>query len=170
MGMLVVATVLMMAERSWAIRYGLGPSKDEWKLAYDVAVTDADGDKVTVVFTLNDEGRLKPLDSIDVIAFSRQTDNQGGRSYDVKAPIVLKPTEDGKRVGEVQIPKEFVNRAQIRIITRMVDGKRQPSGGVFYDIPLAKYMNRSPVAASPETPSSPAGPSLAAPPRSKVTK
>ena len=127
-GMLVVAAIVLMSGRSWAIYNGLGPSKDEWKLKYDVAVNDADSDKLTVVFTLADEGRLKPFYSIDLVAFSKQTDSQGGRAYDVKAPIELKPTEDGKRTGQVQIRKEFVDRAKIRIITLTVDGQRQPSG------------------------------------------
>ncbi len=168
--MLVVAAIALMSGRSWAIYYWLGPSKDEWKLKYDVAVQDADGDKLTVVFTLADEGRLKPIYSIDLVAFSKQTDNQGGRSYDVKVPIELKPTEDGKRTGQVQIRKEFVDRAKIRIITLTVDGKRQLSGGAYYDIPIAKYLNKSPAAASPATASRPAPPPIAAPSASKVTK
>jgi hypothetical protein len=156
-GMLVVAAIALMSDRSLAIRQGLGPSKDEWGLKYDVAVHDADGDNLTVVFTLADEGRLKPIYSIDLVAFSKQTDSQGGRSYDVMEPIKLKPADDGKRVGQAQIRKEFVDRAKIRIITLTLDGKRQPSGGVFYDIPIAKYLKNAPVAASPDA-------------RSKVTK
>ncbi|HEX4146730.1 MAG TPA: hypothetical protein VHY91_24745 [Pirellulales bacterium] len=76
------------------MRHGLGPSKDEWKLAYDVAVYDADSDKATVLFTLSGEGRLKPIYSIDLVAFRKQTDSPGGRAYDVMAPIELKPTTD----------------------------------------------------------------------------
>jgi hypothetical protein len=148
-GMLVVAALVLMAGRSWAIYYGLGPSKDEWGLKYGVAVSDADGDKMTVVFTLADEGRLKPFYSIHLVAFSKQTDSQGGRSYDVKVPIELKSTEDGKRAGQVQIRKEFLDRAKIRILTQMVDGKRQPSGGAYYDIPIKKYLNKTPATASP---------------------
>lgn len=164
-GLLVVATMVLTSERSWAIRFALGPSKDEWKLKYDVAVYDSDGDKVTVVLTLADEGRLKPIYSIDLVAFSKQTDNQGGHSYDATVPIELKTTQDGKRAGQAQIRKEFVNRAKIRIITLTVDGKRQPSGGAFYDIPIAKYLNKVPAAASPATASP-----LAAPSASKVTR
>ena len=149
--MLVVAAIVLMSGRSWAIYHGLPPSKDEWKLKYDVEVYDADSDTLTVVFTLADEGRLKPIYSIDLVAFSKQTDSQGGRAYDVKAPIELKPTEDGNRVGQVQIRKEFVNRAKIRIITLTLDGKRQPSGGVFYDIPIGKYVIKSTAAASSDT-------------------
>ena len=146
-GMLVVAVMVLMSERGWAIRQGLGPSKNEWGLKYDVAVSDADGDKLTVVFTLADEGRLKPFYSVDLVAFSKP-DSGGSRTYNFNEPIKLKPGDDGKRVGQGQIPKKFLERAQIRIITLTVDGKRQPSGGAFYDIPIAKYLNKAPVAAS----------------------
>ncbi|HTU27479.1 MAG TPA: hypothetical protein VMF30_18865 [Pirellulales bacterium] len=150
-GVLAVAVVLFICDQSWAIRMGLGPAKDGWNLAYDVAVNEADGDQVTVVFTLIDEGKLKPFDSVDLVAFSKQTDSQGGRAYDVMTPIELKPSEDGRRVGKVLVRKEFLDRAKIRIITHMVDGKRQPSGGAFYDIPVAKHLNRANAAAPPTT-------------------
>jgi hypothetical protein len=148
-GMLVVAAIVLLSDCCWAVYYGLGPSKDEWGLKYDVEVREADGDELTVVFTLADEGRLKPIYSIDLVAFSKQTDSQGGRSYDVKAAVVLKPTQDGRRAGQVQIRKEFAGRAKFRILTRMVDGKRQPSGGSYYDIPLTKYLKETPDVASP---------------------
>ena len=76
-GMLVVAAIVLMSGRSWAIYNGLGPSKDEWGLKYDVEVNDADGDTLTVVFTLADEGRLKPFYSIELVAFSKH--GQSGR-------------------------------------------------------------------------------------------
>ncbi len=158
-GILVAAAMVLMSDRCWAIYYGLPPSKDEWKLKYDVAVHDADSDTLTVVFTLVDEGRLKPFYSIELVAFSMRTDSQGGRSYDVKAPIALKPTQDGRRAGQVQFPKRFAAGAKIRILTQMVDGKRQPSGGAYYDIPIAKHLNKAPAA-----------PPIAAPPASKVTR
>ncbi len=158
-GLLVVAAIALMCERSWAIYNKLGPSKDEWGLKYDVTVQDAGSDTLTVVFTLADEGRLKPIHSIELVAFSRQTDSQGGRSYDVKEPVKFKPTEDGRRVGQVQIRKAFADRAKFRILTLTIDGKRQPSGS-YYDIPLAKYLNKSPAEAAP----------LASPPASKIRK
>src|SRR5436305_10592426 len=94
-------------------------------MKYDIEVNDAGRDTVTVVFSVADEGRLKPFDLIELIAFSKQTDNQGGHSYDVEAPIVLKTTKDGRRAGQVQMRKEFLDRAQIRILTRTFDGKPQ---------------------------------------------
>jgi hypothetical protein len=158
-GMLVVAAMVLMSGRSWAIYNVLGPSKDEWGLKYDVQVKDAGGDKATVVFTLADEGRLKPLYSVELIVMSRETDNQGGHSYDVKAPIKLKTTEDGRRTGEVQIRKDLLDRAQIRILTDRFDG--QPQRWLAnYEIPISKLLNKAHESASP----------LASPPASKVTK
>jgi hypothetical protein len=112
------------------------------------------------VFTLADEGRLKPLSLIELIALSKETDNQGGHTYNVKVPIVLKPTQDGRRAGQVQIRKEFADRAQIRILTDRVDGQPRQSGWACYEIPINKFLNKAPSAASP----------LASPPASKVTK
>jgi hypothetical protein len=163
-GVLAVVAIVLMSGLSWAMFYGLGPSKDEWKLKYDVEVEAADNDTLTVVFTLADEGRLKPIYSITLVAFSRQTDSQGGRSYDVKAPIELKTTSDGKRAGQAQIRKEFVDRAMFRILTQTVDGRHQQFAA-YYDIPLKKFLNKVPAVASRQ-----AAPSLAAPSGSKVTR
>jgi hypothetical protein len=158
--MLVVAAILLMSGRSWAIYDVLGPSKDEWGLKYDVQVNDAGGDTVTVEFTLADEGRLKPFSSIELFAFSKETDNQGGHSYDVKEPIELKTTKDGRRAGQVQIRKEFVNRAKIRILTKMVEGRLQQPGFAAYEVPISTFLSKAPAAGSP----------AASPPVSKVTK
>ena len=163
-GVLVVAVVVLMSVSSWAVYYPLGPSKDEWGLKYDVEVNAADGDKLNVLFTLADEGRLKPIYSATVVAFSKP-DSNGGRTYLVKAPIELKTTKEGKRAGQVQIRKEFFDGAMIRILTLRVDGRPQTAGAAYYDIPLKRFINKTPVAASPE-----AVPSIAAPPTSKVTK
>ena len=148
-GLLVVAAIVLTAQQTWAIYYGLPPSKDEWKLKYEVEVLDDNSNTVTVVFTLADEGRLKPIYSIDLVAFSKQTDSQGGRSYDVKERFDLKPTDDGKRAAQVKMRKEFVDRAKIRVLTQTVDGKRQPSGGAYIDLPLKKYSNSAPGASPP---------------------
>lgn len=145
MGLFVVAAMAIMSSPCWAIYYGLGPSKDEWGLKYDVEVTDAGNNMLNVTFTLESEGRLKPFHSIELIAFSKQADSQGRRAYDIKAPFQFTTTKDGKRTAQVQIRKDFANGAEIRILTRMVDGQRQPSGGSYYDIPLKKYLNKTPV-------------------------
>lgn len=143
-GLLVVAVIVLMSGRSWAVYYSLGPSKDEWGLKYEVEVNAADKGELNVHFTLADAGRLKPIYSATVVAFSN-LNSDGGRSYLVNAPIDLKSAKDGKLSGQVQIRKEFADRAAIRILTLMVDGRRRPtSGAAYYDIPLKKFLNKAP--------------------------
>jgi hypothetical protein len=151
MGLLVVAAVALMSGRCWAVFYPLGPSKDEWGLKYDVEVTAVEGDKLNVLFTLADEGRLKPIYSATVVAFSKP-DSNGARRYLVKAPIELKTTKDGKKAGQVQIRKEFSDVAMIRILTLTVNGRPQTAGAAYYEIPLKKFIHKAPVAALPKAP------------------
>jgi hypothetical protein len=153
-----------MTGRCWAVFYPLGPSKDEWGLKYDVEVNAADGDNLNVVFTLADEGRLKPIYSATVVVFSNPR-SDGSRTYLVNTPIDLKSTKDGKLTGQAPIRKEFADRAIIRILTLTVDGRRQTSGAAYYVVPLKKFLKTASVAASPQ-----ASPSIASPPTSKVTK
>src|SRR5690349_13986501 len=155
---LILAIVVLMSARCWAVYYALGPSKDEWGLKYDIEVNAAEGDKLNVLFKLADEGRLKPIYSATVVAFSNPNPD-GGRSYLVNAPIDLKSTSDGQRAGQAQMRKEFADRAMIRILTLMVDGRQQTRGAAYYDIPLKKFLNKAPVAVSAQAP-----PSLPSPP------
>lgn len=163
-GMLVVAAVILTPGRSWAVFFPLGPSKDEWGLKYAVEVDAADGDKLNVRFTLADEGRLKPIYSATVVAFSNPNPD-GGRTYLLKTQINLKSTGDGKLTGQAQIPTEFAGRAAIRILTLTFDGRRQTAGARYYDIPLQKFLNKGTVASSPQ-----ATPSIASPPASQVSR
>ncbi|MCE9604362.1 MAG: hypothetical protein K8U03_05590 [Planctomycetia bacterium] len=149
-GVLAFAAVALTAAPSWAVYYALGPSKDEWGLKYEVEVSAADRDMLNVAFTLADEGRLKPVHSFTVVAFSKPT-REGSRTYDVKAPLELKTTADGKRAAQVRIPKKFIDQAMIRVLTLSVDGRRQTAGAAYYDIPLAKFLNAAPAVATPPT-------------------
>ena len=157
MGLLVVAALTLLPGLCWAVYYKLEPSKNDWGLKYDVEVSEAAGDKTTVTFTLADEGRLKPIYSATVVAFSK-VDANGGRTYDVKAPIEFKTTREGKKVGQVQIPTEYADRAEIRILTLNIDGKRYASAS-YYDLPLHKKADKE-EATSP----------LASPPAAKTTR
>jgi hypothetical protein len=162
-GVLVVAAVVLMSSRSWAHFYELGPSKDEWGLKYDAEVT-ANGDKLNVHFTLADQGRLKPIYSVSVVAFSNPRPD-GGRTYLLNTTIDLKPTKDGKLTGQVQISKEFADRAMIRIMTLTFDGQPQTAGARYYQMPVKRFMKKTPAG-----PSSQATSPIASPPASKATK
>jgi hypothetical protein len=143
--LLVVAAMLLIAGRCWAVFVPLGPSQDDWGMKYDVKMA-ADGDKVNVYFKLADEGRLKPVYTVTLVAFS-DPDYDGSRTYLAQNPLTMKANKDGSLVGQAQISKEHIGRAQIRILTLSVDGKRQNVAASYY-IPLKRYLTKAPAAAS----------------------
>lgn len=160
----VIAAVMLMPSRSWAVFYPMGPSSDDWGMKYDLKVTPVSGEKLNVAFTLADGGRLKPINSITLIVFSKPHAD-GGRSYLVKAPIDLKPTSDGKLAGEVQLPKQYADIAILRVLTLTVDGRKRTGGAAYYDIPLKKFLNEQTETAAATTPAP-----VAKPPVLKVVK
>ena len=146
----VVAVIALVPSNSGAVHFPLGPSKNDWGLKYDVQVSAAGADKVNVVFTLTDEGRLKPIHSVTVVAL--RSVGGGSFAYDVKTTIPLQSTPDGKRSGQVQIPKKYADQALFRILTLTVDGRRQTAGAALYDIPLKKFLNQVATATSTQAP------------------
>jgi len=167
-GALVVTAVVLMSSGIWAHWYDLGPSKDEWGVKYSGEVHAADADKLNVHFTLTGQGRLQPIHSVFVMALSNP-DRGGSRTYVLKTRMPLKQTQDGNLTGQVEVSKEFLDRAVIRIFTYTVDGRSQMAGPMagarYYDIPIRKFLTKAPLATSSESPSS-----VASPPASKVAK
>lgn len=151
-GLFVVIAVVLMSSRGWASWYALGPSKDEWGLKYEGEVDATDSDKLIVRFTIADPGRLRPIHSVFVMAFSNP--NRSGTNL-VKSNIEMKPTKEGKLTGQVEVEKKFADRAVIRIFTLTVDGRSQmagPTAGArYYDIPLKKFLKKAPLAASSQS-------------------
>lgn len=135
----VTVVVALAAGAAWAIHEGLAPSQDDWKLKFEVQVTPADDKLTTIDFKLLDEGRLKPLHAVNVISLGPTKPN-GTREYKVNARFELKPTSDGKRAGQLQIPSEYVEGAFLHFLAKRVDGRpRQGYSAAYYDIPLKKF-------------------------------
>lgn len=177
-GLLVIAAVVLMSGRSWAVYYELGPSKDEWGLKYDGEVTATNDGKLNVSFTLADQGRLKPIHSVHIFALSNPGPD-GSRTYLLKAGMPMKPTPDGKQTGQLQIAGHLANFAVVRIFSYTVDGQPQKQGVRYYDIPLRKFIKKAPVAAAPRPPAAATSPSrpftspptsIASPPTSRATR
>ena len=147
--LLVVAAVVWTAGQAWGMGFILGQSKEELKLKYDVTVEQHGFDgaptgRVTVVLTLADEGRLKPLDEVQLVIPGRETNKDGSHWMDLVVAIEMRKTDDGKRVGRVHILKEWAERAQIQLNTHTMDGKMDPLTRLHHVIPIAKYMNNAP--------------------------
>jgi hypothetical protein len=142
LGFIAVVALLSLADRARGMGEILGQTKEELKLKYEVVVHDLTGGRVTVEFTLADEGRLKPLDGVELMVPAREKDASGGYSMDLMVPVEVKSGKDGKRVARVQLTRELAERAEIWLTTYWFDGKQLVMTRYHHVIPVAKYLKR----------------------------
>ena len=157
------AALVWPAGRARGMGFILGESKDELKLKYDVAVAEAVTDErgtvlVTVALTLADEGRLKPLDDVQLVVQSRERHKDGSYGADLVVSIDMRPAADGKRVGRVQLLKDLAERAEIQLNTHTMDGKKDMTTRLHHVIPVANYLKDA-AGARPAAATKPASPS-----------
>jgi len=133
--LILLAATMLSANIAWALGFGLGETKEELKLDYQVEVTDHGTGRVTVVFTLADEGRLKPLQSVDLVIPSED----GSNHVDMSLSLALRE-EDGKQVARIHLLKTLAERAEIQLKTRHIDGKEELLTWYYHSIPLAEYL------------------------------
>ena len=123
----------------------LGKTKEQLKLKYDVSVTDHGTGRVSIVLTIADQGRLKPLTSVDLVILTEEESKaiKVGRGYsghvDLSAALAT-TKEDGKQLVQVHLLKELAERAQLELRTSTLDGKSEPLTWYYHVIPIAKYL------------------------------
>jgi hypothetical protein len=139
-GLLTVVALLSLADRAWGLGEILGQTMEELKLGYEVVVRDLGGaGRVAIEFALTDEGRLKPLDGVELMVPARETDNADGHFMDLVVPVELK-LERGKRVARVQLTRELAERAEIWLTTYWFDGKQVVMSRYHHVIPVGPYL------------------------------
>jgi hypothetical protein len=129
------AVVALVANLAWALGFQLGQSKDELKLKYDLEVQDHRTGRVTAVLKIADEGRLKPLNSVDLVIPGSQKSG-----YMDLVVSLATSKEDGKLVVRAHLKKELAERAELQLKTSHLDGKAEPRSWYYYSIPLAPAM------------------------------
>jgi hypothetical protein len=127
-------------DRAWGMGTYLRQTKDELKLKYDVAVEDHGTGRVTVVFTLADEGRLKPLEAVQLVVPAQEQNPDGSHWMDLVVSIDMSETDGDKRVGRIQLLKKLAERAEIQLNTHTMDGKLDRFTRLHHVIPIAKYL------------------------------
>jgi hypothetical protein len=139
--LVLFAAILLPANFAWALGEQLGETKEQLKLKYDVSVTDHGTGRVTVVLTIADQGRLKPLSSVDLVVLGKEYKEGKGYSGYVDLSVALAIKEEaGKQVVRIHVLKELAERAQIQLQTSSLDGKKQTLTWYYYAIPIAKYL------------------------------
>ncbi|MEZ5943153.1 MAG: hypothetical protein R3C18_17300 [Planctomycetaceae bacterium] len=138
--LLAMVVVVGSCQQANAIGFPLSESKEELKLKYEVEVTDHGTDRVTVVFTLEDEGRMKPLDEVQFYIPAQEKNANGGYYADLVVSIEMREMEDGKRRGRVHILRELAERGEIWLNTHHMDGEVTPLTRWHHIIPVAKHL------------------------------
>lgn len=137
-----IAAVALMTGTLFALGEILGESKEELQLKYDVAVYNHGTGRVTVTFTLEDEGRLKPISSVDLHIPSAEKHKAGGFKSDLTIAMALRE-HDGKKVARAHLRKDWAERAFIEVKTGHLDGKLTPMSWHLHPIPLKEIVSES---------------------------
>jgi hypothetical protein len=145
---LVAAVTFWTANQVWGMGFYLRQTKDELKLKYDVAVQDHGTGRVTVVFTLADEGRLKPLEAVQLVVPAQAQNPDGSHWMDLVVSIDMSETDGDKRVGRVHLLKGLAERAEFHLNTHTMDGKLDRFTRLHHVIPIGKYLKDAPAAAT----------------------
>ena len=132
------AAVVLAADVTWALGFRLGETKEQLGLKYDVSVVDHGTGRVTVNLTIADPGRLKPLDSVDLVIPNKET-KDGAGFVDLSVALAAKEV-DGKRSVSVHLAREWAERAEIQLKTSSLDGKKLGLTWYYHAIPLAGYL------------------------------
>lgn len=135
--LVLLAGLVLSANSAWGLGEILGQTKEQLKLKYDVVVHDPNNGQVMVEFTLADEGRLKPLDTVE-LAIPKQ---DGSGTYDLTLPLAMRE-ENGKRVARFHLKNQWAARAEIWLTTYWFDGKQLVMTRYHHVIPVAKYMQK----------------------------
>ena len=139
LSLVMIAALFSTTKLAWAEGFELGETKQQLKLGYEVAVKDHGTGRVTITFTLADDGRLKPLDSIDLSIPSKDKHKSGGFMSDLSLSLATRKV-DGKQVASVHLKKELAERAQIQLKTRSLDGKQEPLTWYYHRIRIVDYL------------------------------
>lgn len=131
------AALVLIANPAWALGFRLGETKEQLKLKYDVSVTDHGTGRVTVGLTIADQGRLKPLTSVDLFIPGKD-----GTGYvDLSASLAI-TEKDGKQSVSVHLMRDLAERAEIHLKTSSLDGKKEPLTWYYHAIPIADYLKK----------------------------
>jgi hypothetical protein len=113
-----ILAILELTSNAHASSLKLGESKDRLKLDYTVSVTVHQTGRVTVVFSLKDEGRHKPLPPVDLGIPS----DDGTGCYHL-ATSQESRDENSQKIARIHIHRDWLKNAKIDLKTAHLDGK-----------------------------------------------
>jgi hypothetical protein len=132
---MMAAAGVLAVDHAWALGHGLGQTKEQLKLDYEVSAVVHITGRVTVSVTIADQGRLTPLESVDLVIPS-----QDGSGY-VDLSVSLATREvDGTLHVRAHLIRELADRAEIHLRTWTLDGEQQAETWYYHAIPIAEFI------------------------------
>ena len=135
---LILFAVVLPASLAWAVGFQLGETREQLKLKYDVSVKDHGTGRVTVTLAIADQGRLKPLNSVNLVVPGKDRRKDGSGYVDLSVALATRE-EDGKQVARIHVLRELAERAEIHLRTSRLDGKQEALTWYYHVISIAKY-------------------------------
>ncbi|MBX3448421.1 MAG: hypothetical protein KF777_02625 [Planctomycetaceae bacterium] len=133
----------LAGDLAYGIGFVLSETREQLKLDYTVEATDHGTDRVTVVFTLVDEGRLKPLDEVRLVIPAEKKNSDGSYWMDLTVALEMRPQPDGSRVGRIHLRRDWAARGEIHLDTHTLDGKLDPLTRLHHVIPLKETVTNA---------------------------
>jgi hypothetical protein len=130
----ILLALTLTANVASGLRQPLTESKDQLKLKYDLAITDCGNGRVMIVLTISDEGRLAPLDAVELAVNSKDSTGQP----EVWLSMAIRK-QNGKQTASVELMRDLAQRAELYLLTSHVDGK-QTTEECEYPIRVADYL------------------------------
>lgn len=129
--------LLLTGQHARAIEFGIGQSKEELGLKYELSVNDHGTGRVTVVLDMVDAGKLKPINSISLYI---PAEGKTGRP-DLLVSLATRMV-DGKTQVRAHLTKELAERAQLQLKTTSDPrtGKPTPLTGYYFTIHVDEYF------------------------------
>lgn len=133
----LAVTLLLVFVGKFALAegFGLGETKEQLKLDYEVKAKLFANEHVTVEFWLVDEGRLAPIYDVELLVPHKS----GSGTAEFAASLAMKPI-NGKKYTAFQMPKALADRAEIHLRTGHLDGKTERATFYFHTIRVKDYI------------------------------
>ena len=135
LSLIAFAAIVFSASHAWALGFPLSQTKEELGLKYEVSLVDHGTGRVTVHLTIADQGKLKPLQSVQLAV-----PGQDGTGYFDLVVSLATTNSEGKLMARAHLSKELAQRASIRLTTWTLDGKKENRTWYYHPIPVSEYI------------------------------
>ncbi len=136
----VVAVIVAAAgaRLAWALGEQLGLSADQLELKYDLDCAVHRSGRVSVLLTVVDPGKIKPIDDIQLTIPS----DDGSSYVDLSVSLAVE-NSDGKLRARAHMNRELAERATIRLVTHTNPNTKthSPRSWYYHVIPIAEHLN-----------------------------